>query len=86
MSKIDFHQTYISFASGFHISSLPMMELANVLISNTAVLVSSRMFQMFAYKTLSPQKEQHQVLCYYFVNKSSYSLFAVFDPLDFLFT
>ena len=40
----------------------------------------------FAYKTLSPQKEQHQVLCYYFVNKSSYSLFAVFDPLDFLFT
>ena len=62
--------------------SLPMFWF---LILQTSFQVACFKCLPFAYKTLSPQKEQHQVLCYYFVNKSSYSLFAVFDPLDFLF-
>ena len=77
------HQISISFASGFHIWSLPMFWF---LILQSSFQVACFKCLPFAYKTLSPQKEQHQVLCYYFVNKSSYSLFAVFDPLDFLFT
>ena len=46
---IDFIRSlFLLLLASIYVSSLPMMELANVLISNTAVLVSSRMFQMFA--------------------------------------